>query len=84
MTVVACKVAGAQVNQEAGGWHNVGIAHAQAGRHQDAVSAFQRSLQVDPALVESWMALGRSYLHMGDSEQALKSFRRASVQPNAA
>jgi tetratricopeptide (TPR) repeat protein len=54
-----------------------GIALYQQGRYADAASRFKRATELDPALVDAHLYLGRSLLKSGQWSAALPSLRAA-------
>lgn len=48
-----------QAPQYAESWNNLGVIRRSQGREADAVDGFQRALQIDPALPEAKLNLGR-------------------------
>lgn len=57
--------------------YNLGLAYQKAGRFQSAESAYERAVELDPALVEAWINLGGVRLHSWDFEGCLEASRRA-------
>lgn len=53
------------------------------GRHQEALSEFQKALQLDPANVSIYYLIGSSYHKLGQLEQALAAYRRCTTGPYA-
>ena len=59
------------------GHYMLGLSSWQAGDHDTAQKAFERSLELDPHHVKSWLNLGRVLLDMGKPEDALIKIRQA-------
>jgi len=55
--------------------HRYGLYCLRAARHQQAIGAFNRSLEIDPHLTDSHNNLGVVYLLLGDYGQAESEFR---------
>ena len=58
---------------------NLGITLQEMGQHQQAVLMLKRSLSVDPGFAAAHLALGESYLQLGQSEAAKEEFRRGGA-----
>jgi len=58
---------------------NMGITLQEGGRHEEAVGLLKRSLSVDPSFAAAHIALGESYLQLGQSEAAQEEFRRGGA-----
>lgn len=68
----------AQSHPELGGVHaNLGLVHAQAGRHTEAVSALERAVQVSPTQPRFFNELGIAYRANGQFEKAREAYERA-------
>ncbi|NIR60935.1 MAG: tetratricopeptide repeat protein, partial [Gammaproteobacteria bacterium] len=55
----------------------LGIQHAEQGRMDDAVAAFEQAVVVDPRNPQAQFALGRARLATGDASGALQAFGEA-------
>ena len=64
------------VNGEA--WGNLGFAHMMFGRHDEAIAAFRKSLELEPDAVFSHENLGEALLLSGDLRGALAEMQRES------
>lgn len=64
---------------DAASWNDLGLAHEEAGRRSDALTAFTRATELDPAYSRGWTNLGRLALEDGDDDIALAYFGRAAV-----
>ena len=61
---------------------SAGIAHCMVQDYEKADSEFEKAIELDPANFDAWYFFGRSKVHEGDLERALKLFDRASqVRP---
>lgn len=47
-------------------WYELGVKQQENEREQQAISALQRSLELDPTHLASWLALAISYTNEGD------------------
>lgn len=47
------------------------------GKDDEAISAFEEAVKIDPAFTEAWQQLAMLYEKKGDSKMALEAFRRA-------
>jgi peroxin-5 len=47
-------------------WYELGVKQQENEREQQAISALQRSLELDPTHLPSWLALAISYTNEGD------------------
>lgn len=66
-----------------GAWHQIGIVHQEAGRHDDAEEAYRKALAIrvrekDPREADTLNQLGSLSLRMGRSEDAAVFFRQAA------
>jgi len=48
-----------------------------AGKDDEAISAFQEAVKIDPTLTEAWTHLATLYEKKGDNKKAIDAFRRA-------
>ena len=51
---------------------------------QQAIASLERKLQADPTNLEGWLMLGRSFMALGRSDQAVSAFERAYALSNGA
>ncbi len=62
---------------------DTGVALASKGQYKQAIVAFNRSLELNPALAESHKYLGTCYAQTGDGEGGAKHYRKfLELQPN--
>ena len=68
----------AQSQPELGGVHaNLGLVHAQAGRHAEAVAALERAVLLSPTQPRFFNELGIAYRGNGQFEKAREAYERA-------
>jgi TolB-like protein/Flp pilus assembly protein TadD len=61
---------------------SAGIAHCMVQEYESATSEFENATGIDPESYDSWYFYGRSKVHEGDLEHALRCFERAAqVRP---
>lgn len=48
-----------------------------AGKDEEAISAFEEAVKIDPAFTEAWQQLAFLYEKKGNSKKAMEAFRRA-------
>jgi tetratricopeptide (TPR) repeat protein len=71
--------------QLADGFACKGIVLKHLGRTNEAVSALERAVAIEPSFAESWNNLGMMAMDLGDMTRAQESFARAlSLQPDSA
>jgi tetratricopeptide (TPR) repeat protein len=64
-------------------WHNLGTACQRAGRHQEAIAHYQRSVSLRPDAAHTWVQLGHAQREAGDLAAARDSWNRAKlIAPN--
>lgn len=79
----------AAVGASAETYKNQGITDLNAGRHQEALRAFESVKRLDPANKDVYYLIGQAYQRMNQLEQALNAYRQctsgvyASVSQNA-
>ncbi|GAC1355070.1 MAG: hypothetical protein NVS4B11_08970 [Ktedonobacteraceae bacterium] len=68
-----------QVNQvrDARGWQVIGTTHGLNARHQEALTSFERALQMDAKLVAAWNGKGTALNMMRRNKEALAAFEQA-------
>lgn len=63
--------------ESAEAWMHLGNAYFDAGRHEDAIQAYEHSLKIDPSDANVWTDLGVMYRRAGRPRDAVASFDRA-------
>lgn len=59
-----------------------GLNFLKAGKSEEALKAFERAHQLDPAMLEALNNIGRIYADRGDNETAVKYFKKAlNIEP---
>jgi tetratricopeptide (TPR) repeat protein len=58
-------------------WLNLGLAHAEAGQHAEAVVVYRRSIELDPRQPLAYINLGIALVVQGDRNGAIGAYRRA-------
>lgn len=58
-------------------WANLGAVEQQDGKIAEAAECFEKSVQFNHELVQSWLALGLIYSNRGDKYRAISAFSRA-------
>lgn len=58
-------------------WANLGAVEQQSGKLAEAAECFEKSVQFNSDLIQSWLALGLVYSAKGDKYRALSVFARA-------
>ena len=58
-------------------WARLGNAYFDENRYQDAIEAYERSLDIDPNQAGVWTDLGVMYRRSGNPEEAIRAFDRA-------
>ena len=56
-------------------FHNLGTTHLQMKQYQQAIAAYQRSLDLRPLSTETWHLLGHAYFNLGDLPNAQNAWR---------
>lgn len=62
---------------QATAWISLGNALSALGRHEDALSAYQRAVDIEPLSVTAWTNLGLTFYRTGKKDQALTAFHQA-------
>jgi Tfp pilus assembly protein PilF len=65
-----------QTTPEAAAFFNDGMAKANAGRYEEAVAAFEKSLTEDPNLVEAHEWIAHIFILQGDYDDAIERYQR--------
>ncbi len=61
---------------------SAGIAHCMSKAYEEAEAEFEKAIEIDPKNYEAWYFFGRTKVHEGDLERAIRLFERASkVRP---
>jgi tetratricopeptide (TPR) repeat protein len=61
----------------AGAWYNKGIVLAKLDRTDDAISAYDMALNIDPAFGTAWNNKGNIFARLGKYEKAIEAFKKA-------
>jgi len=78
----ALRSATAAAPNEPRGWYSLGLAHFDAGAQEQALTDFERAVQIDPADADSHYFVGTIDLGLKDYEHATKEFQTAiSLNP---
>ncbi|KAI8060077.1 hypothetical protein BC940DRAFT_312921 [Gongronella butleri] len=67
-----------QLAPTASGYFNIGVCYFQMGKHQDAIDAFQKSLQLDPNSADAHTNIASAYLMMSKVQPAITHLEKAS------
>lgn len=59
--------------------HNLGVAIASQGRHQDAIGCFDEALKADPAYVSAHYNRAVALMALGEARSAIQAFSRAAA-----
>jgi tetratricopeptide (TPR) repeat protein len=60
-----------------GGYYNLGNAFAEEGRHLEAVTAYQRTVQIDPGHHRAFFNMGNSFRNLGRYRDAVDAYNEA-------
>ena len=72
----------AHPRRAAGDWFNLGYLRDKAGRHDDAVQAFQQAVAMDPKLDRAWYGLGLALMKLDRLEEAVAALKKnTQLQP---
>ncbi|MBL8725042.1 MAG: tetratricopeptide repeat protein [Planctomycetes bacterium] len=63
--------------EDAGHHYTLGVLYERANRHADAQVAYQRAVELAPAVAPAWNNLGRMLRRRGDLPAAIAAYRRA-------
>jgi peroxin-5 len=66
-------------------WNKLGATLANSGRSSEAISAYQKALDLKPNYMRAWTNMGISYANLGDYEGSAWNYVRAlALNRNAA
>ena len=66
-----------EITSDAASQVDVGMAHLEAHRFDDALAAFEAALTLDPTCAEAWNGIGRVNYNIGTPEAAITAYERA-------
>lgn len=82
-TGVLVPAVGLSVEEDARSWLLRGQELSERGQYQEAVRAFQRAVQIDPASETAYLSLGNAQYELGSYEDATEAFRHViKINPN--
>jgi Fe-S cluster biosynthesis and repair protein YggX len=61
-------------------WFSLGGAYAQAGRHADAAGAYQRCIEINPAMSKAYQLAGKALIDAGQAEAAAMLLEKGFVE----
>lgn len=61
-------------------WFSLGGAYAQAGRHGDAAGAYQRCIEINPAMSKAYQLAGKALIDAGQGETAAALLEKGFVE----
>ncbi len=64
-------------NRTAGFWKNKGVSLDELGRHEEAISCYDKALEIDPQDVNTWSNKGTALGALGNYEEAIACFDKA-------
>lgn len=64
-----------QAQESAESWILKGIDQTSKGRHKEAIQAFQKAIELDPASENAYLYLGNTHYEQGSLDLALSAFR---------
>jgi tetratricopeptide (TPR) repeat protein len=63
-------------------WCNLGSSLGQLGRHEDAIKALVKALEIEDDHLETWLNLGGAYMMLGKYEEAIEAFKQTTKIEN--
>ena len=71
--------------RDAQGWQKIGTTHGLNGKHQEALTSFERALHMDSKLVAAWNGKGTALNMLRRNQEALTAFEQAlTLEPDNA
>ena len=71
--------------RDAYGWQKIGTTHGLNGKHQEALTSFERALHMDSKLVTAWNGKGTALNMLRRNKEALAAFEQAlTLEPDNA
>ncbi len=71
--------------RDAQGWQKIGTTHGLNGKHQEALTSFERALHMDSKLVTAWNGKGTALNMLHRNKEALAAFEQAlALEPDNA
>ncbi|MFO7900992.1 MAG: sulfatase-like hydrolase/transferase [Planctomycetota bacterium] len=64
-----------KIRKSAGAYHNIGLIHGRAGRHEKAIEAYRKALDVDPKAVYARNNLGLTLCAMKRCREAIRTWK---------
>lgn len=62
----------------------LGVSHGFLGKHEEALSYFERAATAQPDLAQSYVSLYKAYANIGEKEKAEENYRKAlNIDPKA-
>lgn len=76
-TTLSDAISTQKTSEEAIEWNNKGYTFAEDGNHEEAVTAFNRALEISPGFAEAWNNKGYSLAELGRTDEAISACCRA-------
>ena len=66
------------MNENEKKWYNEGVGLSNLGRHEEAIEAFKKAIEINPNNAAAWYNKGVGLGNLGRYEEAIEAFKKGN------